>query len=423
MIRRRVAAFVLSMLCTYLAVPLTIAQQAAQQPADQMSARQPVQRLTTQEAFERGLQLLESGQPREAATLFSAILARNPDLARVRLELARAYFMSEQWGRARSEFLSVLSGDIPDPVLSNIERFLYAIEARRGFEWRADIGFAMLGNTRNYDSNTTSISIGGQELPFTLNRSNRTAPGLTFNLSAGLSEEIASLSGEKVRTLALANVTVDGKDGPGSELDDLTLTTSPGLRLIWPRAALTLAPSLSRRFLRGSAFEDRLGARATLLTRKPDGMSVKLSGSWHEIDNLDEDARDGHVTRASLTVARPVTPRLSLGASLLAENREADSPVDDYRRMRLTGFGTFDAGRGIALSPSLWVERLDIERTTPGAADHTAVGVSLKAENTRLIIGNGFTPYVELKAARALAKQDAFSWTEYGAGIGFTRRF
>ena len=52
--------------------------------------------------------------------VFAAILARSPDLVRVRLELARAYFLSRQWGRARREFLSVLAGDIPEPVRGNV---------------------------------------------------------------------------------------------------------------------------------------------------------------------------------------------------------------------------------------------------------------------------------------------------------------
>ncbi len=418
----RIAVLALSVLSAALATPSAMAQPAAF-PAVHGQSHQPVQRLTREEAFALGLQLMQDGQPREAAALFSAILAHDPDLVRVRLELARAWFLSEQWGRARSEFLSVLSGDIPDPVRDNVERFLHAIDARRGFEWQADIGLAMLGETRNYDSNTTYITFGGQELPFTLNRSDRTVPGLTFRLGAGIREEIAPLSGETLRTVAFANIRAEGEEGPGSEFDDLTLTASPGLRLIWRRAALTLAPSLSRRFVRGTAFEDRVGGSATLRRRSPEGTSVTLSGSWHRIDNLEANARDGHIARASLTVSRPLTPRLSLGATLLAESREARSPVDDYRRLRLTGFGTFDAGRGVTLSPSLWVESLDIERDTPGAADHTATGISLKVESSRLIFGNGFTPYVQLEAARARAARDAFSWTDYGARIGFTRRF
>ena len=411
----RVIAFALSMLCVLLATPLAAMAEGADRP--------PVRTLTSEQAFELGLRLLQAGQSRDAAAIFAAILARDPDLVRVRLELARAYFLSEQWGRARGEFLSVLSGEIPNPVRNNIERFLYAIDARRGFEWHADIGLAMLGDTRNYDSDTTYIGLGGQDLPFTLNRSDGTGLGLAFSLGAGIREDIAPVSSETVRTLAFANITADGKEGSGSPFDDLTLTVRPGLRLIWQRSTLTLAPSLSRRFLAGAELEDRWGGSAKFRTRNPNGTSFTLRASWHQIDNLQQDARDGHIARASLTVSRALTPRLSLGASLLAENREAQSPVDDHLRTRLTGFGTADIGRGITLNPSVWIEKLDIERTTPAAADHTAIGVSLMVESSRLILGNGFTPYVQLDASRAKAEREAFSWHHYGASIGFKRRF
>ena len=66
---------------------------------------------------------------------FQAILAANPELTRVRLELARAFFLKGQDGLARRHFERVLAGDVPAPVVANVNRFLAEIRARR--RWSA----------------------------------------------------------------------------------------------------------------------------------------------------------------------------------------------------------------------------------------------------------------------------------------------
>ena len=110
------------------------------------TSKQPLNLSTPQQienAFLQGLQLLEAGQPRKAVFLFRQILARDPNLPRVRLELARAYFMMQSWSESRAEFVSVLSGDIPLAAKKNILRFINAIDARRGFDWSAAIGISL----------------------------------------------------------------------------------------------------------------------------------------------------------------------------------------------------------------------------------------------------------------------------------------
>ena len=76
---------------------------------------------------------------------FSTILAANPTLVRVRLELARALFLKEQDTLAQRQFKRVLAGNIPPQVAVNIQQFLNEIRARR--RWRAYGGFALAPDT------------------------------------------------------------------------------------------------------------------------------------------------------------------------------------------------------------------------------------------------------------------------------------
>ena len=73
---------------------------------------------------------------------FRAILAADPEQNRVRLELARAFFLKRQDGLARRQFERVLAGDGPAPVVANVNRFLAEIRARRRWSAYGGVGLA-----------------------------------------------------------------------------------------------------------------------------------------------------------------------------------------------------------------------------------------------------------------------------------------
>ncbi|MBC6442806.1 MAG: tetratricopeptide repeat protein [Rhodobacteraceae bacterium] len=366
--------------------------------------------------FALGLALMEAGQPRAAAAVFTDILARRPGLVRVRLELARAFFLSGNDARARREFLSVLSGDLPAPVRANVLRFLRAIDARRGVDWDANLSLVRLGHTRSYDSDT--IQFLGVE-----GRDGKTAPGLRYALGVTVTESIPALSTARTRVLGFGRLAAYGDEGPNTRFDDMTLRGEAGLRLVAPRATLVLAPHLSRRVVANQGFEHRRGLGARLTTRTPAGATMGLTAGWQKIDHLRSDARDGTEATFGLTGTRALSPRSTLGAALHLTDRQADSPIDDYRRMRLTLFGAFDVGQGITLRPQIRLDRRRVYQPSPASADETGVQASLTVESGRIILGNGFTPYVTLLAGRVKSDIAAFSWREKSVAIGVERRF
>jgi len=420
---RSLGAALLFLLCAGLAVPLPVAMAqpapAAPTAGDSTAYASATERLNHRFAF--GLALLEANQPRSAAAVFADILAHDPNLVRVRLELARAWFLSKNWGRARGEFLSVLAGrDVPAPVRANVLRFLRAIDARRGVDWDVDLALVRLGDTRRYDSDT--ILING--LPFTLDgRDGTTATGLRYRLGGTVAWDFPALSGAYARTLGFGHLVASGDDGPGTRFDDTTLRAEAGLRLVWPRATLALAPFVQRRFLAEQAAEDRTGFDARFRIRRPHGATWALSAGWQRIDHLQRDARDGHAATLGLTGTWAVSPRATLGLALSLADRDAESPADDALRTRLTAFGVFDAGRGLTLRPHIWAERRQVDTPGPAAADETGAGVALTVQTSRIILGNGFTPYATLSVARVRSDLAAFSYREHSILVGLERRF
>ena len=62
--------------------------------------------------------------PNEAIAAFRAMLVGRPELLRVRLELARAFFLKREDRLARRHFERVLAGGPPEAVARNVQLFL-----------------------------------------------------------------------------------------------------------------------------------------------------------------------------------------------------------------------------------------------------------------------------------------------------------
>lgn len=82
--------------------------------------------------FAYGLAVLESGNPGAAVFAMERVLQHQPDNPRARLELARGYYLLEQYQPARREFERVLAADPPEQVRDNVQRYLDRIRLREG---------------------------------------------------------------------------------------------------------------------------------------------------------------------------------------------------------------------------------------------------------------------------------------------------
>ena len=106
--------------------------------------------------FAYGLAALESGRPDEAVFAFERIAFNNTGQQRVRLELARAYFLSENYAAAETLFTEVLASNPTQNVRANIEAFLQLIDQAQSAT-ESQITFS-LGINTGTDSNIVSAT-------------------------------------------------------------------------------------------------------------------------------------------------------------------------------------------------------------------------------------------------------------------------
>lgn len=106
-----------------------------------------------------GLAALESNHPNDSVFAFERVAATTGDpimRERARLELARAYFLTNNLNASENLFNTVLATNPPPNVTQNIEAFLQLIEARRQSQATSLI-FSVASNF-GYDGNVNSAT-------------------------------------------------------------------------------------------------------------------------------------------------------------------------------------------------------------------------------------------------------------------------
>ena len=124
----------------------------------------------------------------EAIAAFHTMLVANPGLVRVRLELARAFYLKGEDGLARRHFEAVLAGGVPDAVAANVNLFLEEIRSRG--RWSFNVGFALAPDSNigaGSEERTIYIPVFGQPLPFERDAEELTSSGVGVSVWGGRS--------------------------------------------------------------------------------------------------------------------------------------------------------------------------------------------------------------------------------------------
>ena len=327
---------------------------------------------------------------------FRAILAANPELIRVRLELARAFFLKRQDGLARRQFERVLAGDVPAPVVANVNRFLAEIRARRRWTAHGGIGLAPDTNIGAAPAQTAQlVDTPFGRLPFTPDES--PTSGVGVSLWGGW--EYQRPMGDRTRLRFGGDIS--RRDYEGSRFDRMTLGAHVGpRRLIAPDTEASLLAQASRHWTGSSVSHDELGLR--LEGRHNLGRRTLLSfnGSWRKRSWQGQPDRDGPITSLGFGVRYQVTPVTVLNASVFGERDRPEQPTRRNRSYGLNLGVSRDLPRGftVGLDGSLSWTRYDeigFSTTDGGLREDRTSGLSVNLTKRDLTIG-GFSPRLTL---------------------------
>ena len=198
---------------------------------------------------------LRQSKYRQAVSLFLEILSQRPDIPRVRLELARAYYLDKNYEYAAFQFELVKGGDLPPEVLANVDVFLDAI--RRQKNWIIDFSFSPVS-----DSNFNQASGGREECIDTVFgplcrplQEKASGMGLSANATVDYFWRFHQDWGLKA-TLGFYSTLYEE-----SKYNDYSLYTALGPRYLWESGEASLQPSFRKRWIGNRQYSEEYGIR------------------------------------------------------------------------------------------------------------------------------------------------------------------
>ena len=243
-----------------------------------------------------------------AVAAFRTMLIENPGLVRVRLELARAFFLKGEDSLARRNFERVLAGKPPPNVAANVGRFLAEMRARR--RWNFHLG-AALAPDNNIASASEARTIPNLVVPFPRDADDLPTSGVGLALWGGA--EYQHPLGRRLRLRTGASAAL--RDYKASRFDNLSVSGHLGPRwLPDARTEASLLASARRRWtgglpgVSGMLQSREIGARLELGHRVSQLVTAFARVSWHHRHYQSQRDFDGPVLDASLNLGWTAAP-------------------------------------------------------------------------------------------------------------------
>lgn len=247
----------------------------------------------------------------EAIQAFRAILVDSPDLVRVRLELARAFFLKEDDDLARGHFERVLAGGVRPEVAATVQGFLAVIRARK--RWTAYVGGALAPDSNigaASDEEEVQIQTVFGELPFRRSKDDIASSGIGVSVWGG--GEYQYPLADRVRLRAGADFS--RREYPRSRFDQDFVAAHVGPRWIIGRdlEASVLATAHYRR-LGDLPYNHALGGRVEAEYLVSPRLRAHARASWQRQSHRDTlDYLDGPLTSFSIGGFWVATPTLAV---------------------------------------------------------------------------------------------------------------
>ena len=245
-----------------------------------------------------------------AVAAFRVILNRDPGLVRVRLELARAFFLQGEDSLSQEHFEWVLAGDVPPPVVANVRLFLNQIRARRRWSYR--FGFALAPDSNiGGTSDNRIIYIYG--LPFERDEEDLTTSGLGLSVWGGAEYQVPL--GERTRLRAGADLS--RREYSGTDFDDAVVSAHLGPRMLLDRdTEASVLASASQRWAGTVKDHHALGTRIEVGHRVSRSVTVNGRASWQGRRYRTQTSLDGPVADVSLGGSWTITPTVRADVSV-----------------------------------------------------------------------------------------------------------
>lgn len=353
-----------------------------------------------------------------AISLYRRILVREPDAERVRLELARAFFLKGDYDNADRQFRFARAGNVDDTVKSNVDRFLSAINRLR--EWTVNFSFALAPDTnQNAATSASQVSIFG--LPFALDKAARKQSGI--GLSGDVGGEWSPLLSDNMKARIGANAY--RVDYSGGQFDDMTISAYGGPQFLFSNWDASVLATGFKRWFANQDYISGVGGRLTANYGITSDWVVGASLGGQSVNNQFIPEQSGPLWSAQTQVTYVLSPS-SLFQLQLGFNRQ-DAQIASYSYSGVWFGGGYQQdlplGFSAGFQPSYFVTRYDDILAAFGKtrSDHSVM-LAFTLLNRRFEY-HGFTPRISYIFTEQHSNIPLYSFTRNQFQIGLTSLF
>ena len=325
----------------------------------------------------------------DAITALRTILIDQPDLVRVHLELARAFFLNEDDSLARDHFERVLAGNPPPSVVANVQLFLDSIRARR--RWSTYLVVALLPSTnigRDPHENTIISIPGLSDFPFRPDETRKSGVGISVRAGGGYHYPLA----ERVRLLLGSDATL--QQYPGKEFDQISLSGHVGPSWQAGRnTEISLLANVRKNWLGASPYSSDIGAKLQVEHRLTQRINITGQVYWQRSEFRRNKFLDGPLRDFSLYGYWLISPTVRAEvAAGYARQRPKDPLYHSTSRWERIGVSVV-LPRGFTLGTSYELRRKQYK----GGSIFATLDGSSRRDRTRIlrasIYNRAFTLY------------------------------
>ncbi len=358
------------------------------------------------------------GDFRTAEKVYRQMLSADPNLHRVRLELARSLFERGNFEAAEYNFRLVLAADVPDSTKRAIQWHL--AQMRRNKWWTGTFAFSIVPDSNiNTGPSTREVTILG--LPFQLNRDSTEQSGV--GIEAVLDGDVRPRIAENTRLAVGGRLYVLEYLGKG--FDDYNATLRAGPIRTHERGEVGFFGLAGHRWFDSDPYSTSYGARAfgdyDLNTR----WNVSGGLTFLDIDVEESDRLDGQFYGANGRLFHTFDDRSTGQVFAQVSRADRNDPVEAYNLFRLGVGYSRELPLGLIgyVSPEVRFRNHDAE----SAIFHkTREDVLYRAEGRlifRRLVVEDFAPYISLAYEKNTSTIDINDYSRWRGAFGVTKRF
>ncbi|WP_118795340.1 surface lipoprotein assembly modifier [Haemophilus haemolyticus] len=267
---------------------------------------------------------------------YREILAKNPNLNPVRIELAIALFNQKQDGAAKDQFEKAqTAGNLPPQVKRLMDAYLEALKERDS--WNVDFSFNYVRDTNvnNVGSGRRLVLRNGGVITRPESMLPQTAHGVAYSL--GVSRDFNLWDSHY---LTFGNELIGKSYWDNHEFDDISNRTFVGYAHKTAKQNFRIKPFYEKRWYGGESYRWANGARVEFSRWLSPNWQISTAGEFSKQRYLDSTSQNGNNKLISATLLWARTPKqfFYLGSDFMAERTKVRQYSSDSKSLRL-GWG------------------------------------------------------------------------------------